>query len=79
MNTNSKMRYLINIYWDMIWIDDLYTKYKPLLNIKNAKELSDPTKLKIIDKFKTWIEVLEKAPEMKDIYKNSMLDQLKKN
>jgi len=72
------MRLLINRYGDMIWIDDLYNKYKVVLNIKNAREMSDSNKNKEIEKFKTWIETLELSPEFIDIYRTAMYELLKK-
>jgi ABC-type lipoprotein release transport system permease subunit len=76
MNTNQKLRFMINKYWELIWEVDLYSKYKKILKIKNAKEMSDSNKHKVIEQFKVWIKDMEQNPESIEEVKNWLKKEL---
>ena len=60
MNNNQKLRYLIDIYWLKLWIDNLYHEYKTkVLKIEKASELTEEKKEEIINKFTLWINWLQ--------------------
>lgn len=53
MHINSKVRLIIEDYWNLIWIKNLYKLYKTrVLKIKSIKEISDLKKENIISEFK---------------------------
>ena len=42
MNRYQKLRYLVNEYWNLLWIDNLYELYKSKIwNIKSSKEFKE--------------------------------------
>lgn len=60
MNINQKLRYMVNTYWDLIWIKNLYTSYKKyVLKVWNASSVPERKKQKLIQSFAWWIEELE--------------------
>lgn len=71
MHINSKVRFLIEEYWKVIWLNDLYKLYKArVLWWKSVKFLSEEKKLELIDYFRdgirkvdTWIVSKEFALE----------------
>ena len=79
MNNNQQLRFIITEYGNMLWIDDLYTKYKKVLSINNASKLDDNIKESMIGSFKLWIKDLQQNPERKEIVYKQMCDKLKKN
>jgi len=60
INTNQKLRFIINEYWKLLNIDDFYTLYKThKLKIKKASEISETNKLSIIETFEYGIKEIE--------------------
>lgn len=75
MNTNSKLRYIIDLYGNKIWIPDMYNLYKgKVLKVISAKELSENNKLEIIESFKFWIKEVDEGGISKHDAKIKMLD-----
>ena len=59
MHINSKVRLIIEDYWNLIWMKNLYKLYKTrVLKIKSIKEISDLKKENIISEFKYLIKRL---------------------
>lgn len=78
MNNNQKLRYLIDIYWLKLWIENLYHEYKTkVLKIEKADELSEEKKEKIINNFSLWINWLQLWMITIKEAKNDILNQIK--
>lgn len=61
MHINSKVRFLIEEYWKVIWLKDLYKLYKTrVLGWKSVKFLSEEKKLELINYFNEWIRNVDR-------------------
>ena len=77
MNSNQKLRFLINEYWTRIDIDDLYTQYKSnVLKIKKGSELAENKKEKLIGEFKYGLQELDNGIISKEDAKHYMTKKL---
>ena len=78
MNSNQKLRFVINEYWKWIKIDDLYSKMKEkVFKVKNANEMSEANKESIIQTFKYWLQALEQGVTSIEDAKSDMISKLK--
>jgi len=78
MNLNSKIRYIIDLYWNELDIPDLYDKYKErVLKVKKANELTPENKIKVLNTFILWLEWLENWMVDKESARNSILVLIK--
>ena len=72
MNSNQKLRYLINRYWEVLNIDNLYENYKlRVFKVKKGSEIPEETKLLHIEQFKYGLQALaEWMDDIKEVREN---------
>ena len=80
MNLNQKLRYLITIYWQKLWIEDLYPKYKTkVLCISKANDLDSEQKLNIINSFIVGIEWIDTGIIDRKLEKERLINLINDN
>ena len=78
MNSNQKLRFVINEYGKWLKIEDLYSKMKEkVFKVKNANEMSEKDKESIIQTFKYWLQALEQGVTSIEDAKSDMISKLK--
>lgn len=78
MNSNSKLRYLIDLYGIKLWIDNLYHEYKTkVLKVDKANELSEFDKQELIDLFQLWLRSIETWMQDVESAKKAILTKIK--
>jgi len=80
MNRYQKLRYLVNFYWDLLWIDNLYELYKTKIwKIKSSKELKDWIIDALIESFSFGIRWIDNWFIEKQKEKDRILNSINKN
>jgi len=60
MTNNQKLRFLINEYWKLIEIDELYNQFKRhILKVKKGSEIAEVEKERLIWEFTYGIQEIE--------------------
>lgn len=77
-NTNSKLRFFITEYWKWVKIPDLYDQMKKkVFKVKNASEISEEQKEKLIESYRYGLQALEQGVTSIEDARGSMIAKLK--